>query len=214
MDERVKEILGTDIDEVVAQGEKSGSKRKIAVVIIVFVALVVGVLGYFINRDAKYKDALHMADIGLYDDALKEFFKLSTYKDSQDNIQKITVAKEFAESSCYQRQCEGINNVFCHNDVNDVLVYLEWETMTVVIQLTLPDSMDFTMEDLQSDELKPAFLNISHSADSLCEILKENSKAEGYSVNYKQEIMRYDGQLLYSTFNGAQTFSCIDGDGA
>ena len=59
MDERVKEILGTDIDEVVAQGEKSGSKRKIAVVIIVFVALVVGVLGYFINRDAKYKDALH-----------------------------------------------------------------------------------------------------------------------------------------------------------
>ena len=44
MDERVKEILGTDIDEVVAQGEKSGSKRKIAVVIIVFVALVVGVL--------------------------------------------------------------------------------------------------------------------------------------------------------------------------
>ena len=74
--------------------------------------------------------------------------------------------------------------------------------------------MDFTMEDLQSDELKPAFLNISHSADSLCEILKENSKAEGYSVNYKQEIMRYDGQLLYSTFNGAQTFSCIDGDGA
>ena len=209
MDERVKEILGTDIDEVVAQGEKSGSKRKIAVVIIVFVALVVGVLGYFINRDAKYKDALHMADIGLYDDALKEFSKLSTYKDSQDNIQKITVAKEFAESSCYQRQCEGINN-----DVNDVLVYLEWETMTVVIQLTLPDSMDFTMEDLQSDELKPAFLNISHSADSLCEILKENSKAEGYSVNYKQEIMRYDGQLLYSTFNGAQTFSCIDGDGA
>ena len=168
MDERVKEILGTDIDEVVAQGEKSGSKRKIAVVIIVFVALVVGVLGYFINRDAKYKDALHMADIGLYDDALKEFSKLSTYKDSQDNIQKITVAKEFAESSCYQRQCE----------------------------------------------LKPAFLNISHSADSLCEILKENSKAEGYSVNYKQEIMRYDGQLLYSTFNGAQTFSCIDGDGA
>lgn len=89
--------------------------------------------------------------------------------------------------------------------------YLEWETMTVVIQLTLPDSMDFTMEDLQSDELKPAFLNISHSADSLCEILKENSKAEGYSVNYKQEIMRYDGQLLYSTFNGAQTFHVLMG---
>lgn len=64
MDERVKEILGTDIDEVVAQGEKSGSKRKIAVVIIVFVALVVGVLGYFINRDAKYKDALHRLVVG------------------------------------------------------------------------------------------------------------------------------------------------------
>ena len=213
MEERVREILGTDIDEVVAQGEKSGSKRKIVVVIIVSVALVVGVLGYFINRDAKYKDALHMADIGLYDDALKEFSKLSTYKDSQDNIQKITAAKEFAESSCYQRQCEGINNVFCHNDVNDVLVYLEWETMTVVIQLTLPDSMDFTMEDLQSDEVKLAVMNFFHSSDSLCEILKESSKADGYSVNYKQEIIRYDGQLLYSTFNGAQTFSCIDGDG-
>ena len=209
MDERVREILDTDIDEVVAQGEKSGSKRKIMVVIIVSVALVVGVLGYFINRDAKYKDALHMADIGLYDDALKEFSKLSTYKDSRDNIQKITAAKEFAESSCYQRQREGINDVFSRNDVS---VYLEWETMTVVIQVTLPDGMDFTMEDLQSDEVKLAVLNFFHSSDSLCEILKENSKASGYSVNYKQEIMRYDGQLLYSTFNGVQTFSCIDGD--
>ena len=155
-----------------------------------------------------------MADIGLYDDAMEEFSKLGTYKDSQDNIQKIIEAKEFAESSCYQRQYELIENSFSSVSA-DIAVYLEWKTMTVVTQITLPEETNLTVEDLKSDTAKelgvlPVFLSFCHSADNACIVLKNASDEEGYSVNYRTEFTGYDGCPLYTTLNGEETFACID----
>ena len=54
MEERLKELLNTDIDEVVAQGKKSGNKRKKIVSIIAVIALIACVSGYFINRKVQF----------------------------------------------------------------------------------------------------------------------------------------------------------------
>jgi hypothetical protein len=214
MEERLKELLNTDIDEVVAQGKKSGNKRKKIVSIIAVIALIACVSGYFINRNEKYKNATLMADFGLYADAMDEFTKLGSYKDSQDNIQKIIVAKDFTESSCYQQQYKLIENSFSQVSA-DVVVYLEWRTMTVVTKITLPEETKLTAEDLKGDLAKeigllPVFLSFCHSADNVCTILQKSSGDEGYSVNYRTEFVGYDGDSLYSSLNGEECFSCID----
>lgn len=219
MDDKLKGMLDVDVSGIAARGRKSGNRRKILLALAAVLLVAAGVLGYWGLKAKNYAAAISAADSGDYEAAYSAFTALGNYRDSAENAEKVETAQTFVNSEMYDAQLEVfqlMQDTMQQDDAGTVEVLFEWKTSSLVARVVTESLSvaDVENPDAQDARQLAAFLNVCRSADTLSGAMQDACTADGFSVNCRFDSVGNDGELEYSSENGAAVFSCIDVDAA
>ena len=216
MDDKLKEMIDVNIDDIEAKGKKRGNKNKTILAVVLLVAAVVSVCCYWGFMTKKYENALSSANNGDYGTAISDFTALGNFKDSAENVEKARIAQDFISSGDYAAIIEAMQpavDSLNSNDAGTLDTFYEWETTTLVTRHTDKNALPVVnTKDLNSQEANvlSTFLMVSHAADNLSGATRNFLEEAGYSINSRFEEVGSDGEVVYSSVNGTESYSCVD----
>lgn len=216
MDDKLREMLDVNIDDIAAKGKKSGNRNKTILVFVLLVVVVVSACCYWGFMTKKYADALSAANNGDYGAAINGFTTLGNFRDSAENAEKVRIAQDFISSGDYAAIIEAMQpavDSLNSNDAGTLDTFYEWETITLVTRHTDKNTSPVVnIENLSSQEANvlSTFLMVSHAADNLSGATRNFLKEAGYSIDSRFEEVGSDGEVMYSSVNGTESYSCVD----
>lgn len=216
MDDKLKEMLDVNIDDIEAKGKKRRNKNKTILAIVLLAAAVVSVCCYWGFMTKKYENALSSANNGDYGTAISDFTALGNFKDSAENAEKARIAQDFISSGDYAAIIEAMQpavDSLNSNDAGTLDTFYEWETTTLVTRHTDKNALPVVnTKDLNSQEANvlSTFLMVSHAADNLSGATRNFLEEAGYSIDSRFEEVGSDGEVMYSSVNGTESYSCVD----
>ncbi|MCB6499463.1 hypothetical protein LI148_03035 [Colidextribacter sp. 210702-DFI.3.9] len=214
-------LLDVDLDAIETAGKAAGAQNKrrlllggsIAAILLVLSALV-GFVALNAQHNANYQSALADMAGGNYAAAAETFRALGTYKDSAAQLENAEFAQEFTASDIYAKW-EDSTDTFIDtclaNGYSDGSHHYDAAQRAAVICVTQSAEMDagIDLDDLSPD-LLAAWVNLTESYNTMTETTYSVFSEAGYDAASMVELTDSQGNLLYSSCNGAAEFTSVD----
>lgn len=179
------------IEKETALVKAKKTRNGIIAALLIMTALVTGIITFtVIIPNIKYDNALHLIDIGEYENAINAFIDLNGYRDSSDKIieAKYLYADNMVASGNYYGAKEIYENISDYKDSSDQISYCDYN-----IAMSL-------MNDNKYDEAMLAFDKISGYSDSVDQIKECKYRQASEFINNS----KYDNAM--ELLNGIKSY--------